>query len=597
MRKKEQGGGGGEVPTPATGAGQQKGPAADAAAAAAVAVAAASRPRGGGRKRLEQRLVLATAVASCVAVQLWLAFPLSRLSFLYHLRTPANEIRYNYLSSSSARRGTSSGADSRAAVGGATNIGGHEEKEGSDKSDGDHGRHPSFWDVPESFRLHEFPRWGSSTKGRQQQPQEPLELEGGIQLSPLLEFLDDLLSHPERVPRMLNTFVYVWGATAVGGEAEVPPPSPSSARNRSAAELRRAGIWVSERIRTRALEQTHNQVYRRLSLVEPVLQRAWTFLSLRWDSPEARERWPLLVRTIIGAKPNAQAGFPILFYHGDFRSCNHRNYKGNASVPVLTTCAHVLCNHSVPFPNYGTIKDSRRSSRSWDAAMEKQEVSHPWSEKIRQVVWRGSLTGRGSLNRPSPRILLGLFAGAHRSHPLIDIGIHKVHAGKNFSSDLLAQVVRKPPIPYGNFSNYMAILDVDGNSWSSRFGKLLCTNSLIMKVEPMYVDYFYKYLAPWRHYVPVRSDLRDLLEKIEWSLDQSNERRVRQIVSNANQWCRVHMTQEGVIRDMLDVLNSYVALLDQGDALWTDTWAESKALALGAASRWEMRRLEEFIPA
>jgi hypothetical protein len=57
------------------------------------------------------------------------------------------------------------------------------------------------------------------------------------------------------------------------------------------------------------------------------------------------------------------------------------------------------------------------------------------------------------------------------------------------------------------------------------------------------------------------------------------------------------MTQEGVIRDMLDVLNSYVALLDQGDARWTDTWAQSKALALETASGWDMRWLEEFIPA
>lgn len=42
------------------------------------------------------------------------------------------------------------------------------------------------------------------------------------------------------------------------------------------------------------------------------------------------------------------------------------------------------------------------------------------------------------------------------------------------------------------------------NSWSSRFGTLLCYNSVIIKVEPEHVDYFYlKYLEPWKHFVPV----------------------------------------------------------------------------------------------
>jgi hypothetical protein len=34
--------------------------------------------------------------------------------------------------------------------------------------------------------------------------------------------------------------------------------------------------------------------------------------------------------------------------------------------------------------------------------------------------------------------------------------------------------------------NYKAIMDIDGNSWTGRFSKLLCTNSVVIKVRYLY---------------------------------------------------------------------------------------------------------------
>jgi hypothetical protein len=43
---------------------------------------------------------------------------------------------------------------------------------------------------------------------------------------------------------------------------------------------------------------------------------------------------------------------------------------------------------------------------------------------------------------------------------------------------------------------------IDGNYWSSRFGKLLCYISVIVKLEPKHVDYCQlKYLEPWKQYI------------------------------------------------------------------------------------------------
>ena len=41
-----------------------------------------------------------------------------------------------------------------------------------------------------------------------------------------------------------------------------------------------------------------------------------------------------------------------------------------------------------------------------------------------------------------------------------------------------------------DFQKYKAILDIDGNAWSARLGKLLCYNLVVIKVEPMFVGYW-----------------------------------------------------------------------------------------------------------
>lgn len=40
----------------------------------------------------------------------------------------------------------------------------------------------------------------------------------------------------------------------------------------------------------------------------------------------------------------------------------------------------------------------------------------------------------------------------------------------------------KKRMPFDDQMKFKAIIDIDGNDWSSRFPKLLCTNSVIIKV-------------------------------------------------------------------------------------------------------------------
>jgi hypothetical protein len=296
-------------------------------------------------------------------------------------------------------------------------------------------------------------------------------------------------------------------------------------------------------------------------------------------------------------------GFPFVMYHGDYRGCNWHNFEKNGSVPIFTTCARVSCHHALPFPNYRTVSDSLPSPEAWDAHMKVQALNFPWKGKIRKLVWRGGLTGQ-LLNLKSARGRLGAFALKHRDHPLLDIGIHNIPprhykrgTNQTVPRDLKSRILMKPPMPPSNFSSYLAVLDTDGNSWSSRFGRLLCLNSVVVKVEPRYVDYFYRGLRPWVHYVPVRYDLSDLLQRVEWVLDPAHDDAVLEVVRAANGWCRSHMTLPAVTLDMLDVLDTYVSYLDRGGPDWPEMWRSYRGKLWEPGSGYEMQLLPYRLPA
>lgn len=64
-----------------------------------------------------------------------------------------------------------------------------------------------------------------------------------------------------------------------------------------------------------------------------------------------------------------------------------------------------------------------------------------------------------------------------------------------------------------------------------RLPYLLAGNSVVLKQDSGYYEHFYYGLRPWEHYIPVRADMGDLLEKIQWARDHDEEvRRMIRII-------------------------------------------------------------------
>jgi hypothetical protein len=69
-------------------------------------------------------------------------------------------------------------------------------------------------------------------------------------------------------------------------------------------------------------------------------------------------------------------------------------------------------------------------------------------------------------------------------HPsLIDAAFTKFNQEyKGREQELHHTTILKEIMPFNDQMKFKAIIDIDGNTWSSRFPKLLCTNSVVIKV-------------------------------------------------------------------------------------------------------------------
>ena len=157
------------------------------------------------------------------------------------------------------------------------------------------------------------------------------------------------------------------------------------------------------------------------------------------------------------------------------------------------------------------------SSRGYEAYKATIEMK-PWSERLDIALWRGSSTGyrHNKSVYDLPRIKLCLLA---RNSLLLDCGITSfVQMSDEEISDLSLLKIHSSFIDSGRYADFRYHIDIDGNStaWSALFCKFL-SGGLVFKIcsQDGYKQWYYDRLVAWKHFVPVKSDLSDLLENLE----------------------------------------------------------------------------------
>uniref|UniRef100_A0A8C6VER4 Protein O-glucosyltransferase 2 n=1 Tax=Naja naja TaxID=35670 RepID=A0A8C6VER4_NAJNA len=135
----------------------------------------------------------------------------------------------------------------------------------------------------------------------------------------------------------------------------------------------------------------------------------------------------------------------------------------------------------------------------------------PWEEKNTTAIWRG---------RDSRKERLELVKMSRKFPEIIDAAFTNFFFFKHDES-LYGPIVKH--ISFFDFFKSKYQINIDGTVAAYRLPYLLAGNSLVLKQDSIYYEHFYNELQPWKHFVPFKNDLSDLMEKLQWAKDHDEE--------------------------------------------------------------------------
>lgn len=96
------------------------------------------------------------------------------------------------------------------------------------------------------------------------------------------------------------------------------------------------------------------------------------------------------------------------------------------------------------------------------------------------------------------------------------------------------------------------LLDIEGNGYSARLKLLLCSNRIVFIADRPYKEFFYQFLIPWTHYIPVKRDLSDL--EINYSIIENDTNLQNYIKQNSKIFCDTYLTRNFAIQYLANLL-------------------------------------------
>ncbi len=218
--------------------------------------------------------------------------------------------------------------------------------------------------------------------------------------------------------------------------------------------------------------------------------------------------------------------------------------------------APILCSaKKKDLPLVILIPDWRSVSRWWyneSKSVLKAVQKNSWENKKKYAFWRGSFTN-------SIRLKLCKMALQYPDHLYAKFNL------KVEDEDLQKQLEKEGfycnegwyPMEKILENKYLPLMD-GVMSASPAFQSRLLSNSLTLKQDYPGVQWFFKPLKPYVHYVPLKHDISDLIEKIEWA--KKNDILCKQISENASVFALNNLMFEDVYFYLFLVLKKYSSL-------------------------------------
>ncbi|KAL2918805.1 hypothetical protein HK105_201639 [Polyrhizophydium stewartii] len=177
------------------------------------------------------------------------------------------------------------------------------------------------------------------------------------------------------------------------------------------------------------------------------------------------------------------------------------------------------------------------------AAAPAEDALVPWDKRKPQVFWRGSSTGGRAYKNNWRRMHRQRMASMAKKRPeLFDIAITSFIQCEREDCDAMhAEFGDSPRVPADASEQYKYVIDIDGNTFSGRYLRLLMSGSLVFKMT-IFSEFFDDWLVPYKHYIPVQPDLSDFEQQVEWAIQHDDL--AREIAENGRKFVTEHITNE-----------------------------------------------------
>ncbi|ELW71476.1 KDEL motif-containing protein 1 [Tupaia chinensis] len=187
--------------------------------------------------------------------------------------------------------------------------------------------------------------------------------------------------------------------------------------------------------------------------------------------------------------------------------------KSNSNIhPIFSWCGSTD-SKDIVMPTYD-LTDSVLETMgrvSLDMMSVQANTGPPWESKNATAVWRG---------RDSRKERLELVKLSRKHPELIDAAFTNFFFFKHDES-LYGPIVKH--ISFFDFFKHKYQINIDGTVAAYRLPYLLAGDSVVLKQDSIYYEHFYNELQPWKHYIPVKSNLSDLLDKLKWAKEHDEE--------------------------------------------------------------------------
>ncbi|XP_055305678.1 protein O-glucosyltransferase 2-like isoform X2 [Sitodiplosis mosellana] len=217
--------------------------------------------------------------------------------------------------------------------------------------------------------------------------------------------------------------------------------------------------------------------------------------------------------------------------------------RTHGPLPIFSWCGSED-TYDIVMPTYDLTESTLQAmDRVSIDILSVQNAQISWSEKQSIAFWRG---------RDARRERLDLIDISRKYPHLFNVSLTNFF----FFRDEEAKYGPKTAhVSFFEFFNYKYQLNIDGTVAAYRFPYLLAGNSVTFKQQSTFYEHFYNELQPMYHFIPVKRDLSNLVDQINWA--RKNDDSARKISRQAQNFVNERLTPDKILCYHVNLLKEW----------------------------------------